>query len=121
MGDEVRTDEIEARLPLKSAWFHILLALGDGRMHGYAIRADVEARTEGRVVLWPATLYGSLRAMTAEGLIEEVDPEVCADDDPRRRYYALTALGKRLLAAETRRLEALVAAARATRALGDAG
>ncbi|MGH7575062.1 MAG: PadR family transcriptional regulator [Longimicrobiales bacterium] len=112
-----RSETIERLLPLKTAWFHILLALGDGSRHGYAIRADVVERTEGRVRLWPATLYGSIRELAAEGLIEELEADPDAADDPRRRYYRLTQLGKRVLAAEVARMQALVDAARATRAL----
>lgn len=111
-------DPFTTYLPLKTAWFHILLALGDGARHGYAIRADVEERTEGRVKLWPATLYGSIRELSQEGLIQEMEGEPDPDgDDSRRRYYGLTELGKGVLAAEVTRLHALVEAARATRAL----
>ncbi len=113
-----RDETIERLLPLKPAWFHILLALGNGRRHGYAIRAEVEERTRGRVRLWPATLYGSIRELAAEALIEELEAGPGAGDDPRRRYYRLTRLGRRVLAAEVARLQALVDAARATRALG---
>lgn len=113
-----RDETIERLLPLKTAWFHILLALGDGSRHGYAIRADVEERTQGRVRLWPATLYGSIRELADEALIEERDVEPDPADDPRRRYYRLTDLGRRVLAAEVARMQALVDAARATRALG---
>lgn len=113
-GDET----IERLLPLKTAWFHILLALGDGSRHGYAIRTAVEERTQGRVRLWPATLYGSIRELAAEALIEEQDGEADPTDDSRRRYYRLTGLGERVLAAEVARMQALVDAARATRALG---
>lgn len=113
-----RDETIERLLPLKTAWFHILVALGDGVRHGYAIRTEVEQRTQGRVRLWPATLYGSIRELGAESLIEELEPDPNAPDDPRRRYYRMTNLGKRVLAAEAARLQALVDAARATRALG---
>lgn len=99
-------------LPLKTAWLHILLALAEGSRHGYAIRASVEARSEGRVRLWPATLYGSIRDMVAEGLIAEVAGEPAPDDDPRRRYYDLTSFGRGVLQAEVRRLAKLVEAAR---------
>ncbi|HUH12990.1 MAG TPA: helix-turn-helix transcriptional regulator [Longimicrobiales bacterium] len=112
------TADLDRYLPLRTAWFHILLALGDGARHGYGIRADVEERTSGRVKLWPATLYGSIRELSEEGLIAEVEGEPApGDDDPRRRYYGLTELGKGVLAAEVGRLHALVEAARATRAL----
>ena len=105
-------------LPLKTAWFHILVSLGDGPQHGYAVRAEVEARTEGQVKLWPATLYGSIRQLEEEGLIQETDGGEGPDDDPRRRYYALTPLGRAALAAEAGRLRAL--ADEAHRALGSA-
>ena len=64
-------------LPLKTAWFHILLALGDGPAHGYAVRSEVEERTAGRVKLWPATLYGSIRDMEEDvaALVSHLDAE----------------------------------------------
>lgn len=107
-------------LPLKTAWFHILLSLGDGPRHGYAIRSEVEERTEGRVTLWPATLYGSIRDMGEAGLIQETEGPDNPDDDLRRRYYGLTCEGREVLAAEVERLQGLVDAARATRALRQA-
>ena len=106
--------------PLKPAWFHILLALADGARHGFAIRESVEARTDGAVKLWPATLYGSIREMSEDGLVEALEGEDDPDDDQRRRYYRLTPSGRDVLRAETDRLQALVDAARATRALGRA-
>jgi DNA-binding PadR family transcriptional regulator len=109
--------EIDTVLPLKTAWFHILLALGDGPQHGYAVRSEVEERTEGRVRLWPATLYGSIRDMEEGGLIRECDGPADPDDDPRRRYYELTAWGRDVLRAEVERMQGLVDVARATRAL----
>ncbi len=110
-------DGIADLLPLKTAWLYILLALADGTRHGYAIRARVEEQTQGRVKLWPATLYGSIRELSEEGLIEELEGEAGKGDDARRRCYGLTPFGKRVLAAEVDRLQALVDAARATRAL----
>lgn len=100
--------------PLKSNWFHILLCLTDGDQHGYAIMQEVMDRTAGKVRLWPATLYGSLRRLVEEGLIEE-SVERPPADDPRRRYYRLTSAGRDVLADEIRRLEELVQAARAKR------
>jgi DNA-binding PadR family transcriptional regulator len=96
-------------LPLKTHWLHILLALSSGEQHGYGIMQDVFNRTMGKVRLWPATLYGSIKRLMEAGLIEESDnrpsPEL---DDARRRYYRLTALGKRVLDAECERLQDLV-------------
>ena len=111
------TDRIAEFLPLKTTWLHILLALAEGARHGYAIRTAVEERTEGGVRLWPATLYGALRDMTGDGLLEEQGGAPAPEDDARRRYYELTGLGREVLAAEVRRLERIVAAARATEAL----
>lgn len=96
-------------LPLKTHWFHIMLCLASGEQHGYAIMQEVLNRTTGKVRLWPATLYGSIKRLIEADLIEESDkrpaPEV---DDARRRYYRLTTLGKRVLDAECDRLQDLV-------------
>lgn len=111
MSDET----IDRMLPLKPQWFHVLLALGGGEAHGFAIRERVEARTAGRMKLWPATLYGTIRQLTEEGLIEALAGADGPDDDGRRRYYRLTRLGERVLQAEADRLESLVRDARAAR------
>ena len=111
---------LEKFLPLKPAAYHILLALADGPRHGYAIRAAVEALTRGGIRLWPATLYGSVRQLYKARLIEPVDGSAENDDDARRRYYQLTALGRGVLVAETERLQALVEYARARRAIAEA-
>lgn len=107
---------LESLPPLKTAWFHILLALADGALHGYAIRESVEDRTDGGVKLWPANLYGSIRDMTALNLLEALSDEEQPDDDQRRQYYRLTARGRELLRMEADRLQGLVDAARASRA-----
>lgn len=95
--------------PLPSATLHILLALGDGERHGYAIMREVEELSGGSVSMGPGTLYGSIKRMLADGLIEESvarpDPEL---DDQRRRYYRLTGLGERACANEVGRLTALI-------------
>ncbi len=99
----------ESFLPLKTNWFHILLSLAAGEQHGYTIMQEVSARTGGKVRLWPATLYGTLKRLIEAGLIEESDERPAPElDDARRRYYKLTRLGKRVLDAETERLEDLV-------------
>jgi len=99
----------ESFLPLKSHWFHVLLSLSNQDQHGYGIMQEVLDRTEGKVRLWPATLYGTLKRLLEEELVEESpdrpNPEL---DDSRRRYYRLTRLGRRVLAAESARLEHLV-------------
>jgi DNA-binding PadR family transcriptional regulator len=91
--------------PLTPPVFAILLALADGEKHGYAIMQ--EARQH--IPMGPGTLYGSLDRLLASGLVEETG----LTDDPRRRYYRLTALGKKSLAAETDRLAQAIARARA--------
>jgi DNA-binding PadR family transcriptional regulator len=96
-------------IPLKTQWFHILLSLASGEQHGYGIMQDVLNRTTGKVRLWPATLYGSIKRLIEADLIEESDERPAPElDDARRRYYRLTALGKRVLDAECERLEELV-------------
>ena len=96
-------------LPLKPHWFHVLLSLADQEQHGYGIMQEVLERTGGKVRLWPATLYGTLKRLTEEDLIEESPARRGReDDDPRRRYYRLTTLGRRVLHAESERLEELV-------------
>ena len=103
-------------LPLKPHWFHVLLSLAEQEQHGYGIMQEVLERTDGKVRLWPATLYGTLKRLLDEELIEESDERPAAElDDARRRYYRLTRLGRRVLAAESERLEDLVRVVRAKR------
>jgi len=116
MSDRPRS--VDRLLPLKPKVLHILLALADAPRHGYSIMQEVAERTDGQVRLWPAALYGLLRELEKIDLIVESDQRPAAeDDDERRRYFALTPLGKRVLDAEVRRLEAIVTHARASRAL----
>jgi DNA-binding PadR family transcriptional regulator len=110
----VSSDEVARHIPLKPNWFHILLTLSDGERHGYAIMKEVADRTDGKVRLWPATLYGSIRRLEEESLVEPVAYDDGADpDDERRVYYVLTSLGRSVLGAEVRRLEELVRLAHA--------
>jgi DNA-binding PadR family transcriptional regulator len=96
-------------IPLKAQWFHILLSLAGGEQHGYGIMQEVQNRTTGKVRLWPATLYGSIKRLIEAELIEESDERPAPElDDARRRYYRLTALGGRVLDAECQRLQELV-------------
>ena len=103
--------EIDPRtfLPLKTQWFHIMLSLAGGEQHGYGIMQEVLERTEQKVRLWPATLYGSIKRLMEADMIEESsnrpEPEM---DDARRRYYRLTGFGRRVLDAECERLQELV-------------
>ena len=112
-----------AHLPPRLHWRRCACLSGrrrlQGERHGYAVAQEVEQLTEGRVRMGPGTLYGSIRRMEAAGLIEEPPPRARArlDEEERRRFYRLTRLGRRVLAAELERLERVVALARAKRLL----
>lgn len=121
---KTRTDERDpaALLPLTPAMFHVLVALADDDLHGYAIIKDVSARTAGRVVIGTGTLYGIIKRLLSGGLVVESTRRPPAeDDDPRRRYFRMTPWGRRVVRAEAERLEAMVDAARTTRMLRKAG
>lgn len=100
-------------LPLTPAVLHIMLALVDGERHGYSIMQEVANRSGGKVRMGPGTLYGSIKRMMADGLIEESDarPDPALDDE-RRRYYRLTGFGQRVVRAEILRMEQIVQLAR---------
>lgn len=108
-----RAEKPEDCLPLTPAALNILLALGGGERHGYAIMQEVAQRSDGAMRLGPTTLYRSIKQMLERGWIEESaqrpDPDV---DDERRRYYRLTDFGRRVATAEVQRLDSLVGAAR---------
>ena len=119
MPDKSRS--AERLLPLKPKVLHVLLSVADGPRHGYNIMQEVAERTDGHVRLWPASLYALLRELEKADFIVESNVRPAAEeDDERRRYYALTPLGKRVLDAEVRRLEAIVQQARSSRALRQA-
>jgi len=102
--------------------FHILLALVDDDLHGYAIIQEVAARTDGELRLTASTLYAAMKRLLESGWIEERSSRPAgAADDPRRRYYRLTKLGREIARAEARRLEQLAAMARAKRLLPPLG
>jgi DNA-binding PadR family transcriptional regulator len=110
-----KRDPAEDLLPLHKDTFHILVALSDRDRHGYAILQDIAARTAGRVRLRPSSLYTAIHRMLDNGLIEELEERPDgAHDDERRRYYRLTPFGRKVAVAEARRLERLLADARAT-------
>ena len=106
-------DDSRRFLPLSAQQFQILLALFDEDRHGYGIILDVEARTGGAVRLGTGTLYTAVSGLVDDGLIVESSRRpAAAADNHRRKYYRLTALGRKVLEAETARLEALVREAR---------
>lgn len=94
---------------MPTATFHILLALRDEEKHGYAIMRDVEALSDGAVTIGPGTMYGSIKRLLTEGLIEESDERPDPDmDDQRRRYYRCTGLGEQVCRSEVERLTKLL-------------
>jgi DNA-binding PadR family transcriptional regulator len=104
--------------PLPSAAFQILLSLAGEDLHGYGIMRQVADQTDGRMRLGPGTLYSSIRSLLEEKLIEEVD--LREDPKPgheRRRYYRLTAAGRKLARSEAERLADLLRVARAKKIL----
>ena len=117
MVDVVKAkSEIDALLPVPASVMHILVALADGEKHGYAIMRDVLDHSDGKITMGSGTLYGSIKRMLDQGLIEETDerPDPALDDQ-RRRYYRLTSLGHHVGAAEFARLQALIDTARMRR------
>lgn len=93
--------------------FHVLLALGDGPSHGYAIGKAVEDQSAGRLDPTTGALYQVLRRLSDDGLIAPAPTP--RDTDPRRKYFVLTAAGRQAAAAEAARLDALVRTARKRR------
>jgi DNA-binding PadR family transcriptional regulator len=100
--------------PLKPDAFFVLLVLLQGERHGYAIMQEALSQSESRVDLRAGVLYRLLARLLREGLVAESARRPAADvDDERRRYYRITPLGKRVMAAEAERMASLAAAARA--------
>ena len=101
--------------PLSAAFFHILLSLGDGERHGYALKREIALRTGGKLKLGPGVLYGSIARMLELGLIEESDARPDPHlDDQRRRYYRITPQGRKVAQAEAARMRDLIQLAAAT-------
>jgi DNA-binding PadR family transcriptional regulator len=101
--------DVQALLPIPVATLHILLAVAEEERHGYGIQKDVEQRTGGELRLAAGTLYRSIQRMLESGLLEETATRPAPEnDDERRRYYRITAFGRRVARAEVRRLSRLV-------------
>jgi DNA-binding PadR family transcriptional regulator len=123
MTDGPETPDPTPHLPLAPAALHIVLSLNRGERHGYAIMGDVEKLSDGVIKMGPGTLYGAIKKLVAQGIIEQTDtrPDPALDDQ-RRKYYRLTALGQAVCAAEIDRLANLVERTRrpgAARLLGE--
>jgi len=106
----MRTTDTDPAPGLGELPFHILLALGDGPSHGYAIGQRVEEESGGRLDPTTGALYQALRRLTEEGLVTPVATP--GEVDPRRKYFAITRLGRRAVTQEAQRLASLVRAAR---------
>ena len=107
-----------ALLPLTPAMFHVLMALADSEKHGYAVIKEVSRSTGGRVRLSTGTLYGIVKRLLQEGMIEESSRRPAPRlDDERRRYYRLTSFGREVARAEAERLEGVIAVARSKKLL----
>jgi DNA-binding PadR family transcriptional regulator len=106
---------LPGRPPLTPAVFHILLALADGPLHGYAIMQAVERSAGPAGRMGPGTIYGSLQRMEEAGLVKEL----AGGGDDRRRSFALMAAGRRALAQESARLHRLATLVRAKRLIPD--
>jgi DNA-binding PadR family transcriptional regulator len=100
-------DDLNDFLPLSPATFYILLALSDEDRHGYGIMQEVARQSEGSYKLGPGTFYDNLEKLIDRGVVKEV-PRKSANDDPRRRYYRMTAFGRSLFLAEVSRLDSVV-------------
>jgi DNA-binding PadR family transcriptional regulator len=111
--------KIESYLPLTPAVFHVLLALADGDKHGYIISKEIARRTSNEVRLSAGTLYGIIKRLLEDAMIEESDdrPDFSLDDQ-RRRYYRLTKLGRAVAEAEAERMERVLALARSKHVVG---
>ncbi|HEX4004191.1 MAG TPA: PadR family transcriptional regulator [Candidatus Acidoferrales bacterium] len=105
-------DELKSFLPLAPAALHILLALAAEDRHGYGIMLEVARQSQGHYELGPGTLYDNLEKLMRRGLVNDA-PRRSAGEDPRRRYYRLTAFGRRVLSADLERLRAVLKEAKA--------
>ena len=111
--------EISALLPLTETEFFILLSLAPEPKHGYAIMKGVRSLSDGRISLGTGTLYGALKRMLErEWIVRREGKEPLEETGRTRKSYALSSLGRRILAAETHRLQILVQVARQSRAGG---
>ena len=120
-GENEREGRPVPDLPsLKRIEFLVLLVLADGESHGYRIVQEIRERTGGRMQPLPGNLYAILRRLADGGMITESTRRPAPDlDDQRRRYYTVTAFGRRVLRAEAELMRSLVQAAAARDLLGD--
>ncbi len=122
MIDTNGTMDPEALLPLNPRDYLILFSLVTGERHGYGIVKEVERESRGKVQLDPANLYRSVKRLIRDGLVVEADRRPAAEvDNERRRYYAITDFGHRVVTLEAARLAELADAARARNLIAGEG
>ncbi len=105
-------------LPLKPLEFSVLLALAEGDRYGYDIVKRIAERSGGGVRLAPGNLYQVLDRMIDAGLIDMKRRRNRGDE--RRRYYGITAFGRRVMLAEATRLEDMMRTVRGLEILPEA-
>ena len=101
-------EDPQSFLPLSNLSFHLLLSLGGGPSHGYALGKEIELRSDGRLRPTTGSLYQALRRLTDDGLIEPAPEVVRISTDGRRQYFRLAALGRSVVRAEAARLHDLI-------------
>ena len=101
-----------AFLPLSHLSYHVMLALRSAPLHGYAVVKAVKISSEGLISPGTGTFYSAMHRLVREGLISQADEAADDGEDSRRKHYDLTPLGRRVLEAETRRLESVLSRAR---------
>lgn len=108
---------------MKPIEFHVLMALSEQPLHGYALAQRIEADSAGRMKILPGNLYAILRRLEVEGLLRASPRRPGANEDQRRRYFELTPAGRKQLITEAKHLARLVRAVevRAGKALGESG
>ena len=99
------------------AVLHILLSLSAEDRHGLGIAADVKEFSGGKLNLGPGTLYGTLNRLLEAGLVEDLGSPDSDEGDPRRRYYRITAKGRKALELETADLASILNVAKRRRVL----
>ena len=107
-------DDLKSPIRITPTFFYLMLTLTEGVSHGYAMAKEVEEQSDGSVKLGPGSLYWSLGRLSDVGFIGEV-PAPKGETDERRRYYALTPYGRKILNREVSTLARVVEYARLKR------
>ncbi len=97
----------EQHLPLHPLEFQVLLSLAEGVTHAYDVVQRIEARQPEWSKILPTNLYRRIWRLASAGLLEEVEPTE-PEEERRRKYFAITAMGHRVAQAEADRLRSLL-------------